>query len=111
MVLLLLHIHGVPGAPLFLLLLVCLLLPLLLFLLCLRNRFVDSSPYLAFYPFPAEAALGRQIINISISFYSGQRGLLFFTCCSLLRRAFSSSALRSGSVVVSRALVACRCAR
>ena len=76
MVLLLLHIHGVPCALLSLL--VCLLPPLLLLLLCLRNRFVDSSPYLAFHPCPAEAALGRQIIKVSISFYAGQRGLLFF---------------------------------
>ena len=59
-------------------LLVCLLLPLLLLLLYLGNRFVDSSPYLAFYPFPAEAALGRQIIKISISFYVGQGGQLLF---------------------------------
>ena len=68
--------RGLPCAPLFLLLLVCLLLPLLLLLLCLRNRFVDSSPYLAFHPCPPEAALGRQIIKISISFYAGQRSLL-----------------------------------
>ena len=61
MVLLLLHVHGVPCALLFLL--VCLLLPLLLLLLYLCNRFVDSSPYLAFYPFSAEAALGRQMIK------------------------------------------------
>ena len=61
-----------------LLLLLCLLLPLLLLLLCLCNRFVDSSPYLAFHPCPAEAALGRQIIKVSISFYAGQRSLLFF---------------------------------
>ena len=47
--------RGVPCAPL--LLLVCLLLPLLLLLLYLCNRFVDSSPYLAFHPCPAEAAL------------------------------------------------------
>ena len=59
-------------------LLACLLPPLLLLLLCLRNRFVDSSPYLAFHPCPAEAALGRQIIKVSISFYAGQRSLLFF---------------------------------
>ena len=39
MVLLLLHIHGVPCAPLFLLLLVCLLLPLLLLLFYLCNHF------------------------------------------------------------------------
>ena len=56
----------------------CLLPPLLLFLLGLCNRFVNSSPYLAFHPCPAEAALGRQIIKISISFYAGQRSLLFF---------------------------------
>ena len=68
--------RGVPCAPL--LLLVCLLLPLLLFLLYLCNRLVDSSPYLALHPCPAEAALGRQIIKISISFYAGQRSLLFF---------------------------------
>ena len=65
--------RGVPCAPL----LLC-LLPLLLFLLCLCNRFVDSSPYLAFHPFPAEAAPGRQIIKVSISFYAGQRSLLCF---------------------------------
>ena len=59
-----------PCAPL--LLLVC-LLPLLLLLLYLYNRFVDSSLYLAFHPFPAEAALGRQIIKVSISFCAGQR--------------------------------------
>ena len=68
--------RGVPCAPL--LLLVCLLLPLLLLLLCLCNRLVDSSPYLAFHPFPPEAALGRQIIKVSISFYTGQRSLLCF---------------------------------
>ena len=68
--------RGAPCAPLSLL--VCLLPPLLLLLLYLCNRFVDSSPYLAFHPFLAEAALGRQIIKVSISFYAGQRGLLFF---------------------------------
>ena len=70
--------RGVPCAPL--LLLVCLLLPLLLLLLlfCLCNHFVDSSPYLAFHPFPVEAAPGRQIIKVSISFYASQRSLLFF---------------------------------
>ena len=66
--------RAAPCAPLSL----CLLRPLLLFLLGLVNRFVDSSPYLAFHPFPAEAAPGRQIIKISISFYAGQRSLLFF---------------------------------
>ena len=66
--------RGALCAPL--LLLVCLLLPLLLLDLC--NRFVDSSPYLAFHPFPPEAALGRQIIKVSIAFYAGQRSLLFF---------------------------------
>ena len=66
-----------PCAPL--LLLVCLLLPLLLLLLYLCNRFVDSSLYLAFYSFPAEAAPGRQIIKISISLYAGQRSLLCFS--------------------------------
>ena len=74
MVLLLLHIHGVPCAPLSL----CLLPPLLLFLLYLCNRLVDSSPYLAFYTFPAEAALGRHIIKISILFYAGRGGQLLF---------------------------------
>ena len=63
-----------PCAPL--LLLVCLLRTLLLLLLYLCNRSVNSSPYLAFYPFPAEAALGRQSIKVSISFYAGQGGLL-----------------------------------
>ena len=71
MVLLLLHIQGVPCAPV----LLCLLLP---FLMGLCNRFVDSSPYLAFHPCPTEAALGRQIIKVSISFYTGQRSLLCF---------------------------------
>ena len=33
------------------------MLPLLLLLLYLCNRFVDSSPYLTFRPFPREAAL------------------------------------------------------
>ena len=56
----------------------CLLPPLLLFLLCRFNRFVDSILYLAFHPFLAEAALGRQIIKVSISFYAGQPSLLFF---------------------------------
>ena len=56
----------------------CLPLPLLLLLLYLCNRFVDSSPYLTFHPFPAEAAPGRQIIKVSISFYAGQRSLLLF---------------------------------
>ena len=64
---------GAPCAPL----LLCLLPPLLLFLLCLFNRFVDSNLYLAFHPFPAEAAPGRQIIKVSISFYAGQRSLLW----------------------------------
>ena len=67
--------RGLPCAPL--LVLVWLLLPLLLLLLYFCNRFVNSSPYLAFHPFPAEAALGRQIIKISISFHAGQRSLLF----------------------------------
>ena len=67
--------RDVSCAPLFLL--VC-LLTLLLLLLYLCNRLVDSSPYLAFYPFPPEAALGRQIIKVSISFYTGQRSLLCF---------------------------------
>ena len=70
---LLLHIHGLPCAPLFLL--VCLVLPLPLLYLC--NRFVDRSPCLAFHPFPAEAAVDRQIIKISISFNAGQGSLLF----------------------------------
>ena len=48
----------------------------LLLLLYLCNRFVNSSPYLAFCPFPAESALGRQIIKVSILFYAGQRSLL-----------------------------------
>ena len=74
MVLLLLPIHGVPCVLLSLL--VCLLLPLLLLLLYLCNRLVDSSLYLAFHHFPAEAAPGRQIIKVSISFYAGQRSLL-----------------------------------
>ena len=69
--------RGAPCAPL----LLCLLLflpPLLWFLLSLFNRFVDSNLYLAYRPFPAQAALGRQIIKISISSYAGQRSLLFF---------------------------------
>ena len=74
MVLLLLPIHGLPCVPLSL----CLLPPLLLFLLYLCNRFVDSSPYLAFYSFPAEAALGRQVIKVSILFYAGQGSQLLF---------------------------------
>ena len=36
------------------------------FLFCIFKRFVDSSLYLAFQPFPAEAALGREIIKVSI---------------------------------------------
>ena len=68
--------RGAPWAPL--LLLVCLLLSLLLLLLYLCNRFVNSSPYLAFHPFPAEVGLGRQIIKVSILFYARQRCLLFF---------------------------------
>ena len=71
---LLLDMRGVPCA----LLLVCLLPSLLLFLLCLFNRFVDSNLYLAFYSFLTEAALGRQVVKFSISFYAGQRSLLFF---------------------------------
>ena len=55
----------------------CLLLPLLLLLLYLCNRSVNRSPYLAFHPCPAKVALGRQSIKVSISFYAGQRGLLF----------------------------------
>ena len=49
----------------------------LLLLLYLCNRSVNRSPYLAFYHCPAEVALVRQIIKVSISFYAGQRGLLF----------------------------------
>ena len=67
--------RGAPCASL----LLCLLPPLLLFLLGLCKRFFDSSPYLAFHLCPSEAALGRQIIKVSISFYAGQRCLLFFT--------------------------------
>ena len=66
--------RGRPCAPL----LLCLLPPLLFFLLGLCKRFFDSSPYLAFHPCPSEAALGRLIIKVSISFYAGQRCLLFF---------------------------------
>ena len=56
-----------PCAPL--LLLVCLLLPLLLLLLYLCKRLVDSSPYLAFHPCPIEAALGRQYVRtIALAF-------------------------------------------
>ena len=76
-----------PCAPLFLSLLVCMLLPLLLLYLC--NGFVNRSPYLAFHPFPAEAALGRQIIKVSILFYAGQRSLLFdlnSIACMVARR-------------------------
>ena len=56
----------------------CLLSPLLFLLLGLCHRFVDSSPYLAFHHCPPEATLGRQAIKVSISFYAGQRSLLFF---------------------------------
>ena len=73
---LLLDMRGAPCALLSLL--VCLLPSLLLFLLCLFNRFVDSNLYLAFYSFLAEAALGHQVVKLSISFYAGQRSLLFF---------------------------------
>ena len=52
---------------------------MLLFLLGLFNCFVDSNLYLAFHPFLVEAALGRQVVKVSISFYAGQRRLLFFT--------------------------------
>ena len=97
-----------------------LLLPLLLLLLYLCKRLVDSSPYLAFHPFLPEAALGRQIIKISISFYAGQRSLLCFTEQGLFQFGLAAclglpaagrQADRSGFVVVSRALAACRCAR
>ena len=72
---------GAPCAPLSL----CLLPPLQLFLLGLFNRFVDSNLYLAFHPFLAEAALGRQVVKVSISFYADQRRLLFFTEQSLFQ--------------------------
>ena len=69
--LLLFSMCGAPCAPLSL----CLLPPLQLFLLGLFNRFVDSNLYLAFHPFLAEAALGRQVVKVSISFYAGQHRL------------------------------------
>ena len=101
--------RGVLGAPLSL----CLLLPLLLFLLGLCNRFVDSNLYLTFHPCPPEATPGRQIIEISISFYAGQRSLLLFTEQGLFQFGFAVGVCGrlQGPGGVQMRLVALRCDR